>query len=84
MNPTSTARVEERGSPTWLAPDDCRVADLARCVDQRATWPVPPQAAVLASGVPIYDCASLRERLREPGRARTLMSEWHEIGRAHV
>lgn len=79
MDPTSTARVAERGLPTWLAPDDCRVADLARCVDERGTWPAPPHAAELAAGVPIYDCASLRERLREPGRARTLMSEWHDV-----
>ncbi len=75
MNSTST----ERRSPIWLAAADCRVADLARCVDERATWRAPPRAVELAAGVPIYDCASLRERLREPGHARMLASEWHAV-----
>jgi ectoine hydroxylase-related dioxygenase (phytanoyl-CoA dioxygenase family) len=79
MDSTSTARAAEQRSPIWLAAADCHVTDLARCVDERATWPAPPHAAELAAGVPIYDCASLRERLREPGRARALAIEWHAV-----
>jgi ectoine hydroxylase-related dioxygenase (phytanoyl-CoA dioxygenase family) len=79
MNSTSTVRPAERPDRTWLDAADCRVADLARCVDQRSTWAAPRQAAELAAGVPIYDCVSLRERLREPGRARALASEWHDV-----
>ena len=78
MPTTSTARAPERRS-SWLDPADCRVTDLARCIDERATWRAPPHAADLAAGVPIYDCASLRERLHEPGRARALQGEWHAV-----
>ena len=79
MDPTSTARLAEPRSPTWLDPSGCRVADLALCVDERATWPAPPLAAEMAAGVPIYDCGALRKHLLEPGRARALASEWHAV-----
>ncbi len=74
-----TSSTTPRPSSAWLAAADCRVADLQRHVDERATWPKPPHAAELAAGVPIYDCIALRERLQAPGSARAFAGEWHDV-----
>jgi ectoine hydroxylase-related dioxygenase (phytanoyl-CoA dioxygenase family) len=79
MNPTSHPGGTSRRPPVWLDAADCRVADLARYIDEGAAWPRPPLAADLVAGIPLYDCESLRRHLHEPGRERALASEWHAV-----
>ena len=66
---------------TWLQPEACDVADLAQIVGTRpaAREHSYSFADSIDRGVPLYDSAVLRKRLREPGARRGLMSEWIRV-----
>ncbi len=55
----------------YLAPDDCRLADLIDLVGEKTDLADYPQASVVAQNVLSYDSARLRAELSRPaGRAR--------------
>ena len=64
----------------WLRAADARLDDLRAVLGQRTDPAACPNAARLLHGVPVYDCAALRPRLRDD-RAflQELTSEWADI-----
>ncbi|RZS46658.1 phytanoyl-CoA dioxygenase family protein [Sphaerotilus mobilis] len=64
-------------SPRWLRADEARLDDLRSVLSAHTDPAGCPQAARLLGDVPVYDCASLRERLARSVEARdALMAEW--------
>jgi ectoine hydroxylase-related dioxygenase (phytanoyl-CoA dioxygenase family) len=64
---------------TWLEPQACDVRDLARIVATHTSASDYPFASSIDRGVPLYDSALLRKRLREAGARQALMSEWVRV-----
>ena len=63
-----------------LTPATCRVADLAAITGAPTLLSDYPHAASVALGVPVYDCAALRERADADGvLARALQAEWVRV-----
>jgi ectoine hydroxylase-related dioxygenase (phytanoyl-CoA dioxygenase family) len=64
-------------NPRRLRAADARLDDLRAVLDQRTDPAACPHAARLLHGVPVYDCAALRPRLRDDaGFPQVLMGEW--------
>jgi len=70
MTPSTPAR--------WLRAEEARLADLQDLLQQDASPADCPAASHIAQGVPVYDCAALRQALFEGGAAKraALMAEW--------
>ena len=49
--------------PFWLRPEDCRVGDLARCIDRHTSLDDYPLASKVEQQVLIYDCDRVRDML---------------------
>jgi len=49
--------------PFWLRPEDCRVDDLARCIDRHTSLDDYPLASKVEQQVLIYDCDRVRDML---------------------
>jgi len=64
---------------TWLEPQACDVRDLARIVATPTAASDFPFASRIDRGVPLYDSALLRKRLRDPAARHVLMSEWVRV-----
>lgn len=64
----------------WLSESDCdldtfvSVMDAARATDSGSDWTREHEA-----GIPIYDCADLRDRLVSDSGMRSLMEDWARI-----
>ncbi len=64
----------------WLRAADARLDDLRALLDQRTDPATCSNAARLLHDVPVYDCASLRPRLRDDEAFRdALTSEWADV-----
>ena len=64
----------------WLRAADARLADLRALLDQRTDLAACPNATRLLHDVPVYDCVSLRRRLRDDEAFRdALTSEWADV-----
>jgi len=69
-------------SAFWLRPEDCKVEDLARCVDRQTLPADYPLAAKIEGQVPVYDCERVRALLAAgtPGATSpaiaALLAEW--------
>ena len=63
------------GEQTLLDPAQCRVEDLDAVARQPTDPAACPSAHAITSGVPIYDCTSLRAQLAKPGRREALLAE---------
>jgi len=63
-----------------LTPATCRVADLAAITGAPTLLSDYPHAASVALGVPVYDCAAMRERAHTDGvLAHALQAEWVRV-----
>lgn len=67
----------------WLSPESCAVADLDAIVRTPTAPGDYPLANAVTQGVPQYDCAQLRERIRHSPRPeafkQALMAEWSRL-----
>lgn len=74
-----------QASPAWLDGAHCRVADLHALL-QSATPPETHHADALLHGIPVYECARLRQRLDRDGpdgplgeQRAALLAEWGAV-----
>ena len=68
-----------RASGAWYGPGSCTLEDLRTLVRRETSTDDAPLAGRIDLNVPIYDCASIRERAATPGGRREVMAEWISV-----
>ena len=68
-----------RSERVWLTRGDCDIEAFSALVSRQAQAADYPFASDIRKNVPIYDCAGVREAVRDPETRRAILAEWVEI-----